>query len=293
MFDFPGDAPTSFDRLRDDLEHSVRKRIDLPREHQAVTVEGDAWPHGSLLRVLTTGGTVEVDDTTGGLPDELKPPTLARGRTPGPRFETFVVEAEPLVADVAGGGRLPLHLRVDGQHVGFDFGRDVNGTTVMAPASGDAVAVVGVERDDLLRVVKTKATSEAAARGVTLSRVEADVSSPDARTLLVTGKIGGTKKVAFFNASFLIDFAIDFVAEADPTGELVGRVRDVKLRGDGTIMNLLLSLATPVIDKAKRRPLPLRDVLAMAGVQGLKLRDVAVQAGDRLELRATFGDAGP
>ena len=109
----------------------------------------------------------------------------------------------------------------------------------------------------------------------------------------MTGKIGGTKKVAFFNASFLIDFAIDFVAEADPTGELVGRVRDVKLRGDGTIMNLLLSLATPVIDKAKRRPLPLRDVLAMAGVQGLKLRDVAVQAGDRLELRATFGDAGP
>ncbi len=291
MFDFPGDAPDSFDRLRDALEHSVRKRVELPREHQAVTVDGDGWPGGSLLRVLLTGGVVEVDDSTGGLPDELKPPTLVSGRTSGPRFASFVVEGEPLTADVAGGGRLPLHLRVDGHDVGFDYGRGVNGETVMAPASGDAVAVVGVDRADLLRVVSTKATNEAAARGVTLSRVDADVSSPDARTLVVVGTIAGTKKVAFFNANFVVDFAIDLVAEADATGELVGRVRDVRLRGDGTVMNLLLSLATPVIDKAKRRPLPLRDVLAMAGVQGLKLRDVSVSAGERLELRATFGNA--
>ena len=288
MFDLPGELPGTFDELRRDLERSVRSRIDLPTG-DAVAVEGDAWPDGRRLAVGVTGGVVRVDPTTGGLPEHLRPPTLDRDRTAGPRFADFAVEARPLNVDVDGGGRLPLTIAVDGRDMAFDFGVSNDGRRVMAPSGGEARAELSVPRADLLNVVERVAKSEAAGRGVTIDAVEAEVSSPSPRVLSVVGAMSGAKKVAFFNASFRVRFRAELVAEADANGELIGRVAVLKLDGDGPVMNLVLSLAGPAIEKVRRTPLPLRDILATAGVQGLRVRDVAVTAGDVLTLRAEFG----
>ena len=291
MFDLPGqDPPDSFDALARGLADSVRRRIELPAGAAPVTVEGDAWPAGRLLRVETTGGVVRVDPTLGDVPEHLRPPTLARDRQAGPTFERLAVESKPLRVMVEGGGELPLTVAVTGQNVAFDFGRDPRGNLVMAPSSGEATAELSVGRSDLLRVVNAVARSEAGKRGVTLDRLDADVTAPGPRTLVVRGVVSGSKKVAFFNAGFTVEYAAEMVAEPDANGELIGRVADVRLRGDGAVMNVVLALAKPSVDKVKGTPLPLRDILATAGVQGLRVRDVRVTAGDTLSLRAEFGE---
>lgn len=290
MFDLPAEPPLSFLPLQDALEASARRRIELPADSPIVQIEGNDWPQGQLLSVDTTGGRVAVDASTGGLPEHLKPPTLVSDRRPGPVFRQFRVRGEPLLIDVEGGGVLPLILRVDGSDVAFDYGRSEKGDWVMAPASGHVTAELSVPRDDLLAVVEQKAKTEAAARGVKLDRVDAEVANPSRRALRVVGTLAGAKKVAFFNATFAIDFGIDLVAEPDAGGNLIGRVAELDLRGDGPVMSVVLGLAKPVIDRAKRTPLPLSDVLAMAGVQGLGVRDVRVDAGATLVLHAELGD---
>ena len=290
MFDLPATPPDSFAELRDALEQSARRRIDLPADQKVVTIDGDAWPFGHKLAVTPTGGRVEVDAGTGGLPEHLKPPTLDSDRSEGPKFDRFEVRGEPLMIDVEGGGPLPLTIRVDGREVGFDFGRSRTGTWVMAPASGDVEAELSVPREALLKVIEQKSKTEAAARGVKLTRLVAEVGSPSDQALRVVGRLEGSKKVAFFNANFAIDFGIDLVAEPDRDGHLVGRVAELDLQGDGPVMSVILGLARSVIDKAKRTPLPLSDVLAMAGVQGLRVRDVRVTTGETLTLHAELGD---
>lgn len=284
MFDLPGEPPSTLADLQLALDWSVRRRIAFSDDRGIVEIAAEH------LRLNLTNGVVEVDASTGGLPEHLKPPTLVADRTTGPRFEHFEVNARPLVIDVTGGGRLPLTIEIDGHNVSFDYGTDVDGHWVLAPAAGDVRATLSVSRDALIAVVKATTISEAAARGVTIDRVDARITSPDERTLLVEGEIAGSKKVAFFTPHFTIGFSMRLVAEVDDAGELVGRVREVDLKGDGAVMKLLLGLARPVIDRATRTPLPLADVLAMAGVQGLSVREVRVSAGEMLSLVAHLGD---
>jgi hypothetical protein len=290
MFDLTGDLPTDFAGLRDALERSVRRRIELA-EPDVVSLHGSDWPTGERLAVVTTGGLIRVDPARGALPEHLKPPRIVGDRVPGPRFKTLSVESKPLTVDVEGGGRLPMEVDVQGSQMVFEFGTDAKGTWVMAPAAGVATAELSVDRDTLLDVVRSVAIAQAARQGVSLTRVTADVTSPDPRRLRVFGTVAGSKKVAFFDASFTVHFEADLLAEPDEAGELVGRIEDVRLGGEGPVMKVLLGLIKPLVERFKRTPLPLRDLLATAGVQGLGVRDVEVEAGPTLRLRADFGSA--
>ncbi len=230
-----------------------------------------------------------VDADAGGVPDHLKPPTICQDRQSGPTFEQTSVVARPLRLDIVGGDVLETIIDVQGRRVTFDIGRDESGQWAMAPAAGELDATVSVAKIDLLAAVEAKARAEAKQHGVIIDQLDADVSAPSENSAQVAGRLTGSKKVAFFNASFAIDFVAELTAEPDEQGELVGRVTRLDLSGDGAVMSVVLSLAKPVVEKVKQRPLPLGDVLAAAGVAGLQVRHVSVEAGERLTLRASFG----
>ena len=261
----------------------------MPRDHTAVTVEGDVWPDGKSLSVNLSGCGMTVDADPEGVPDHLKPPKIVGERQPGPTFEVFRVDGDPLQLDVVGAGTMQAVVHVEGEQVAFEIGRTKRDSWAMAPASGELRATVSVDKRQMLAVIETRAKAEAAERGVAIDKLVADVSAPSERVARVAGRIEGSKKVAFFNASFAVDFVAELTAEADEAGELTGRVTTLDLHGDGAVMNMLLSAAKPAIAKVKERPLPLGDVLAAAGVAGLRVRDVRVSADDRLSLWATFG----
>ena len=289
MFDLPDSPPADFADLQRQLEVSARRRVEVPPGHDVVTLEGDAWPDGKSLSVNLSGCGMTVDADPGGVPDHLKPPKIVGDRQPGPTFESFRVDGDPLLLDVVGAGEVAAVVRVEGQRVAFESGKDKHGNWAMAPASGTLEATVSVDKNAMLAVIETRAKAEAAERGVVIEKLIADVSAPSERVARVAGRIEGSKKVAFFNATFAVDFVAELTAEADAAGELTGRVTTLDLHGDGAVMNMLLSAAKPAIAKVKERPLPLGDVLAAAGVAGLKVRDVKVSADHRLSLWATFG----
>ncbi len=288
MFDLPETPPQDFAALQQAIDWSVRRRAQVPAGRQAVRVDGASWPAGERLGIDMTDAVVEADVDPSGVPEHLKPPVLVGARTPGPTFARFEVAARPMRVHVEGGGVLHVRMDVRGTGVSFDYGQGDRGGYVMAPAGGNVDVEVGVDQQALLRVVEAKARDEAGQQGVQVEGVAARFTSPAPRVLAVTGELAGAKKIGFFNARFRVFFEAELVAEPDAEGGLTGRVARLDLRGDGAVMSTILALAKPAIEKIRRRPLPLGDLLAAAGVRGLKVKDVRVDAGQELVLRASF-----
>ena len=283
MFDLPrGDFPTSPETLKSALEKSVRNRMSFGDRGEAVTVELDAWPTGKTLRVDVTGGRIDVSGDPRQLQEDMRPPVIVRDRTAGPTFETFDVIGEPFYA-----GEMACQLRASGRDVSFDFGRDADGTPVMAPASGRGTLASSVPVKQFLAFIKQKAKEGAAEKGVTVDDVVADVTAPDPRSVAIRGTMRGHKKLGLFNPSF----AVDFVASVRVDDELVGRITRLDLQGHGAIMGTLVGLLRPKLEQIKAEPVALREVLGAVVPAGLGLSDLKIEVDESIRLSASFGEA--
>ena len=281
MFDLPrGDFPTTPDVLRDALEASVRGRMKLPTGHAAVSLDMNGWPDGGALRVDVTGGHIDVSGDPRQLQEDMRPPTIVRDRRGGPSFADFAVVGEPFYA-----GDMACRLEAVGKNVRFDFGRDADGTPVMAPAAGEGTLFGSVPKDQFLAFIKAKARQGAAEKNVTLDRVDADVTAPDPRSLAIAGTLHGHKKLGFLNPSFTIDFA----ARVSVDDELVGRITQLDLRGHGVVMETLIGLIRPKLEEIKREPVAIREVLGAVVPAGLGMSDLKIEVGDTIRLSAAFG----
>ncbi len=283
VFELDPQIPTDADALRDAIEASIRRVVtDTP---DGPVVQLDA---SRLLHIGLTGATVTVDDQDLG----KRPPKLTGTRTRGPQFDTMTVMAAPVHLDLPGSGTLPAELAVEGQDVGFDFVETDRQTLAMVPSSGRVELTASADKRQILSLLEAKTKTEAARQKVDITSLSADVSSPGPREVRVTGRVTGSKKVAFFNANFAVEFEAEAVIEPgdDGTG-LIARVTTLDLSGDGTVMSMILSVAKPKIDAIKATPISLEALLQAAGVSGLGVTDVAVSADDRLAMRVVLQGA--
>ena len=282
MFDLPrGDFPTTSDALRDALEASVRRRMKLPPGRAAVALEAGDWPAGRALRVDVTGGQIDVSGDPRQLQEDMRPPVIVGDRRPGPSFGDFAVVGEPFYA-----GEMACRLEAVGKDVRFDFGRDADGTPVMAPAEGSGTLLGSVPKNQFLEFIRQKAREGAAEKGVTLDRIDADVTAPDPRSLAIAGTLHGHKKLGIFNPSFTIDFA----ARVSVDDDLIGHVTQLDLRGHGVVMETLIGLIRPKLEQIKREPVAIREVLGAVVPAGLGMSSLKIEVDDEIRLSAAFGE---
>jgi hypothetical protein len=287
MLDLPGPMPTTFDELAAKARQAATTQLDVPDGHDPIHIDGGDFPsEGRLMSVNLSGSRLHVI----GDGEHLKPPTLVGEVRPGPHFDRFEAEADPLA--VIGEQMPPVHVRllVEGVGMGFGFRETDRGTLAMIPQSGSVAVDASVKSDELSSAIETRARAEAAKQNVKLDAATFKIETPDPRTIHLTGRVEGSKKVAFFNASFAVDVVAEAVVET-MDGELFASVRRLDLSGDGAVMSMILAMAKPKIDEIKARPLPLGGLLEVAGVSGMQIRDVQVAADDVLSLHVALGDA--
>lgn len=287
MFDLRGnDFPTDPDTLRQDLDAAVRRRVDLPEGRDAITLVQRDWPEGERLAVDLSGGRLELPAEPAELRalarKQLRPPTIVADRQPGPLFHEFAVKGEPVHV-----GPMECRLSLAGREVRFDFGRDADGTVVMAPAEGQGELSASVPRDQLLGFIRRQAIDSAAEKGFEMEQVDLGLDSPSDRSIAITGTMAGRKKLGFLSPRLSIEFSA--VLEVDD--QLVGHLTTFDLRGQGMVLDALLALLKPRISQVKSRPIPLRDVLGAIVPAALEIKDIQIRIDDHVTLSARFDGA--
>ena len=289
MFDLPGTAfPRDFEALRQGLEAAVRRRIELPADRSPVRLEtGRPWPEGESLLVDFSGGRLELPRDLAQLRAEskgrLKPPVIVADREPGPSFQVFQVIGEPVLV-----GEMACRLKLDARDVQFDYGRDDEGTPVVAPSAGAGTLSASVPKEQFLAYVRQQAVDSSAEKGFAMEQVDLELSSPDHRTIAIKGAMAGRKNLGFLSPRL----AIDFTAALEIDDDLVGHLRALDLHGQGMVLDTLLNLLRPKVNQFKSRPIPLRDVLGAFVPAGLEMRDLMIEVGQDVSLTASFGPPG-
>jgi hypothetical protein len=289
MFDLPGTTfPGDFEALRQGLEAAVRQRIELPPDRSPVRLAtGRPWPEGESLVVDFSDGLLELPRDLAQLRAEskgrLKPPAIVADREPGPSFKEFRVLGEPLRV-----GEMACRLKLEARDVQFDYGRDADGTAVVAPSGGSGVLTASVPKQQFLAYVRQQAVDSSAEKGFAMEQADLDLSSPDHRTIAIKGTLAGRKNLGFLSPRL----AIDFTAALEIDDDLVGHLRTLDLHGQGMVLEALLNLLRPKVNQFKSRPIPLRDVLGAFVPAGLEVRDLRVDVSQDVSLHASFGDSG-
>jgi hypothetical protein len=300
MFDLDTTSPPDqVPRLRTLLAGSISRRITMPGGADAVSLDPD---NGSLARldrlaIDVSGGHVTLPADPKALEAEmngrLRPPVLKNPAhaQPGPFVTRFELRARPLLLE-SGNVSLPCEVGVSARDVPFVFGEGSHADhpTVMAPAGGEGEVTAGVDQEAFLAFARQQATLGAAEKGVTIDQLDLDVTSNDPRSLSLRGTLHGSKKIAFFNATFALDFAADVRVD----DELIAHVDRLSLAGHGRVMDGLLSLLEPKLKQIRQTPVALRPVLGTLVPVGLGLHDLRIHVADgRIALFARFGAGGP
>ncbi|MEL7239019.1 MAG: hypothetical protein AAGK78_09155 [Planctomycetota bacterium] len=266
-------VPQTLPELQDAINASIRRRMQLPADASPVT--------------LTTQ-TVDIDVSDGSLRvDHNDRTTLTVPEIDGEVLhEVFAAEltikGEPLTLVDPEGVSVPTTIRAAGTDVVFGIGRALGGDGLaMVPTGGAITATVTAPEAAMLALVETQARKAAAEKGVTVTDVETRLSTPTPQTVEIDGRMQGSKKVGFFNASFEITFEAVVRVEPgdDPSRDgLHGRIEHLELSGEGSILSMMLGLLKPKIDELKRQPVALDSLLAAAGLAGTVVDAVRVDA---------------
>lgn len=296
MFDLDTDAPpTSPGQLRTLLAEGVERRLDLPEPASPVIIEPMEASGAEMalerLALHLNGGLIvlpaEPEELKRELRGPLRPPTLREGAqtTPGPTVSRFKVRARPLRL-VGGGTEMACQITADAEHVAFAYGPGDDGRLVMTPVSGAGRFEASVDREEFLSFIRETTKAAAATKGVALESVDVALTAPTTRSIRLEGTIRGHKKIAFFSASF----AVDFVGEVEVDDDLTGRFHTLRLDGHGKVMDALLSLLEPKLQQIRESPIELRPVLGTLVPAGLGIDELCIESNvQNLRLTARFG----
>jgi hypothetical protein len=285
MFDLRGkEFPSDADTLRQELGEAVRRRVEVPEGRQTIMLEAPNWPEGQRLAVDLSGGRLVLPADPGELREharkELKPPTIVSERRPGPLFHEFEVLGDPVNV-----GAMECRLSLVGRDVRFDFGRDADGTVVMAPAAGQGKLAASVPKDQLLDFIRRQAIDSAAEKGLQMEQVDLSLASPSDRSIEISGTMAGRKNLGLVSPRL----AITFAARIEVDDELVGHLTQLDLSGKGMVLDALLALLRPKVAQIKAKPIPIRQLLGNFVPVALELRDAAIKVDEEIRLSATFG----
>ena len=257
--------PRDLPQLREAILGTLRNELTLDPKHRAVLADENG------LRVTLTGARVSTDVP----PARPKP----RGEPQaGPTFPVLNVEGVPVYLDSAA-----VSIRMHATDARFQYDRDVDTDQwlLMLHDAEDGTVDVAVPHDDLKQLIEQKVRQGAAEHGVDIRSVTLDVAEHGARGLKLDGRIAGTKSMGFLKPSF----AVRLHGKLDVDDELVARLSDLHLDGEGVVMKMLVGMLGDKLKQLEQKRFP----LAAFPLGEAKLRDVRIAASDPLRITASFG----
>lgn len=255
---------------------------ELPSSHAALA---DAITRGLAHYGLTTkavrveGGTfpaieeLEVDLTGARATRDLRVRSVGPAGAEGVSVSRVEVKAAPMYFETT-----PLRLELSASEARLGLARD-DRDGAMLSLSRVAAGEVSVEAQhaDLEALVHSMVASAASAQGVEIKSTRLQLSSNGPRSVDVRAEV--TAKMFIMSAKVVVSGLI----EIDDT--LTARLSRLTCAGDGMVANAASALLKPRFAELERRKFPL---LAFS-LGEVKLRDVTVQTGETLRLRAEFG----
>lgn len=265
MIPLGGDSfPTTAAELADALRIALREVVRLPDEQAAVTVNADQ------LRIDLTGGVFT-------LRGQSIDPTGIGETQPGPSFQSLTVFAHPVIVDGA-----KIHFDLTAAAVRFNFDRSRTGRLVMTLAAATHGRIeCRVSQADLESLATAKARAAAKEKGVDIEQVDIAVTQLGPRSVRLNAKATVQTKALFKT----ISGAVTFTGRLDVDDQLVARLSDLNIAGEGMMIALAVNLVRGRVTALEGKEFPLM-AFALGEVQ---LRDVQFQAGAELKVTAAFG----
>ena len=177
-------------------------------------------------------------------------------------------------------GGASLDLAMQAREVQLNHGRDREGNIVLLLQSAIEGSVeLTISKNDLQRLILSRARIEAKKHGVSIEDVRLDLRSRGSRSLDADVQVRARK--LFLGATVTINGSLDI------DEHLTAKLSKVRCCGDGALGTLACNFLSPILDRANNQ-----EVSLMAIPTGkVRLRDLQLATGDTLRISAQFGTA--
>jgi hypothetical protein len=257
--------PASADELERLLNESLRQLFALARD--PVDLRAESYPHLDSLSISLDGAEVRQP------PPAI--PSLGSKPTPALSVESFRVAGAPMkvgpaAVDFALAARkMQLHQATDRQgHI-----------VLLLHNAADGRIEISVSVSDLEALIAEVAKSEAGKHGVNIESVELSLRSQSPRSLAAEIRLRAKK--LFMSA------ALRITGQLDLDEKLTAKLSGLDCTGEGAIASIACGVLKPHLQKIDGREFPLMSL----PLGEVRLRDVQINAGDKLSVTAEFGSA--
>lgn len=238
----------------------------FPDPAAVVDIAGGRYPAIDELSINLTNAVVNTKHKRGKIGDPVpSEQSLAVGR--------FTMLAEPMLQ-----GKARSNFRITGTGVRFDLQRNKSGGPILMLAIAvDGSLHFDASPRDLERLLLQGAKEAAGKRAILVRSIDLDLRSVGPRTIMadlhVSTLVG------------LLPAGLRFTARVDVDAAMNATISNLACEGDEVLGPLIVKFIRPGLAKYNNQTKPL-----LAFPSGdLKLRDVQIWAGERIELDARFG----
>lgn len=248
-------------------------------EFENALKEGAAVFHSPRLQVEVSGELPNFQRLAIDLSDGTIPRSLPTGRSLGSKQQAelktgkFELAARPLRV---GSGCFELELRAEDVDLVLQQGiNDAMLLDLAGAKSGDLQ--LEASRKEIEAIILDVANDAAEEKGVTVQSVDLTVESSGPRSVSFRADVAAKK--LFMQATITLSgsLAIDEGLNA--------RLSDLNCSGSGMIGGLACGFLQPYLEKFGAQPIP----LTAFNLGNLRVRDLTLDAGEPLRVRATFG----
>ncbi len=259
MFPLAGAAlPTSPEMLVE----AMRAGLAAHGIHPANLAAAGAWPQLDALAFDLTGTSLEAAQSL---------PHPGTGRDGGFSAAEFTLRAAP-----AQFRDMPVEIAISGRDARFVFAPDDVAPAILLTGAADGEVSVAMALPALEQLLHRLAADAAREHGVEVRQTRLKITQRGPRAISLDAEV--TAK------AFIATATVTISGDADLDEQLVARLSNLRMGGEGMIANLAGGVIRPVLARLEGKELPL---LGLTG--DLKLRDVQVEVGEMLRIAAQFG----
>jgi hypothetical protein len=256
--------PSTADDFVRALAESIRRFFRVSDD--PVHIQAKNYPELEELRIAVDHGEICADPF---------PPPSVSGSKPALRVERMEISGRGISL-----GGASLDLAMQAREVQLNHGRDREGNIVLLLQSAIEGSVeLTISKNDLQRLILSRARIEAKKHGVSIEDVRLDLRSRGSRSLDADVQVRARK--LFLGATVTINGSLDI------DEHLTAKLSEVRCCGDGALGTLACNFLSPILDRANNQ-----EVSLMAIPTGkVRLRDLQLATGDTLRISAQFGTA--
>ena len=266
MFPLPSlTLPSDTNGLREALEQSLRRVF--ASAGPMVTVEEKQYPELAVLRL-------SLDRAQAGIRQPPRPKPPVGPIEPALQVEHFEIRGRPIFVQGA-----TVNLACTAHEVRIGQGHDEDGNLLLLlQDAAEGNVEVSLDVTDLEALVLAGAKAEAAKQGVNVEAVQIQLQSRTERALDVVVQVRAKK--------LFLTAAVRLSGSAEIDEQLNARLSQLRCDGEGTLGTLACGVLGPQLQRFNGREFSLM-ALPLGEV---KLREIRITAGEKLQVSAQFGN---